>query len=189
MSELSHITRQADIRLATMGSRKGRTVPLTHHIFSEDSGWIAQPSAPHPTPSMVTTACPKDHSQFGHPVSSISCITSCTQVCVCDTGCMSTAIPPSAAYKVGFKRKDFIPVASRMNGAGRDDLGVTGAVVMQFSISTETGQRVNTKQLCYVCARVNKIYISRQGLRQLNIIGEDFPLPNNTEVSSLSNGL
>ena len=100
---------------------------------------------------------------------------------------MSTAIPPSAAYKVGFKRKDFIPVASRMNGAGRDDLGVTGAVVMQFSISTETGQRVNTKQLCYVCARVNKICISRQGLKSLNIIGEDFPLPNNTEVSSLSN--
>ena len=58
---------------------------------------------------------------------------------------------------------------------------------MQFSVSTETGKRVNTKQLWYVCTRVNKIYISRQGLRQLNIIGDDFPLPNNTEVSSISN--
>ena len=187
ISNLSHITRQADLRLATVGSKKGRTVPLTHHIFSEGSGWTAQPSAPHPTLQMVTTACPEDHSQFGHPVSNISSMTSCTQACVCDTGCMSTAIPPSAAYKVGFKKKDFIPVASRMNGAGRDDLGVIGAVVMQFSIATDTGKRVNTKQLCYVCTRVNKIYISRQGLRQLNIIGEDFPLPNNTEVSSISN--
>ena len=61
MSELSHITHQADFHLATVGSRKGRTVTLTHHIFSENFGWIAQPSSPHPTLSMITTACPEDH--------------------------------------------------------------------------------------------------------------------------------
>ena len=151
MSELSHITHQADFHLATVGSRKGRTVTLTHHIFSENFGWIAQPSSPHPTLSMITTACPEDHDNFGHPVSDISSMTSCVQISVWETGCLSAAIPPAAAYKVGFKRKDFIPVTSRMNGAGRGDLGVVGAVVMLFHMVTEAGQMVRTKQLCYVC--------------------------------------
>ena len=186
MSELAHITHQADIHLATVGSRKGRTVPLTHHIFDENYGWIAGPSAPHPSMSMITTACPQDHDQFSHPVSAISNMTSSVQTSVCDTGCMSTAIPPEAAYKVGFRRKDFIPVTSRMNGAGRSDLGVIGAVVMQFHMVTETGKMVRTKQLCYVCTKVDKIYMSRQGLQQLGIIGQNFPLPDNPKVSSIS---
>ena len=152
MSELAHITHQADFHLATVGSRKGRTVPLAHHIVSENFGWIAQPSSPHPTLSMITKACPEDHDQFGHPVSDISSMTSCVQRSVCDTGCMSAAIPPTAAYKVGFRRKNFIQMTSRMNGAGRGYLGVIGAVV-KFHMVTETGQMVRTKQLCYVCTR------------------------------------
>jgi hypothetical protein len=151
MSQLAHISHKAAARLATMGSRKGRMVPLTHHVFSEDLGWISQPSAPHPTLSMITTSSTEDHDQFGHSVSDISSMTSFVQILICDTGCMSAAIPPMAAYRVGFKRKDFIPVVSRMNGAGRGDLGVIGAVVMQFHMVTEAGQMVRTKQLCYVC--------------------------------------
>ena len=38
MSELAHITHKADLCLATVGSKKGRTIPLTHHIFSENFG-------------------------------------------------------------------------------------------------------------------------------------------------------
>ena len=140
MSELSHITHQDNFHIATVGSRKGRTVPLTHHIFRENFGWVAQPSSPHPTLSMITTACPEDHDNFGHPVSDISSMTSCVQISVCDTGCMSATIPPAAAHKVGFKRKDIIPMTSGMNGAGKGDLGVVGAVVMQFHMVTEAGQ-------------------------------------------------
>ena len=109
MSELAHITHKADICLATVGSKKGRTIPLTHHIFSENFGWIEQPSAPHPTLSLITSACPEDQAQFGHPISDMSSMTSCVQISVCDTGCMSAAIPPGAAYKVGYSRKGLHP--------------------------------------------------------------------------------
>ena len=44
MSELSHITHQDNFHIATVGSRKGRTVTLNHQIFSENFGLIAQPS-------------------------------------------------------------------------------------------------------------------------------------------------
>ena len=53
---------------------------------------------------------------------------------------MSATIPPAAAHKVGFKRKDIIPMTSGMNGAGKGDLGVVWAVVMQFHMVTEAGQ-------------------------------------------------
>ena len=61
-----------------------------------------------------------------------------------------------------------------------------GAVVMQFHMVTEAGQIVRTKQLCYVCTKVDKIDMSRQGLQQLGIIGQNFPLPDNPKVSSIS---
>ena len=68
MPELAHITSRADIRLASVGNSKGRYVPLTHHMFKEDAGWTAMPSAPHPTMAMSTTASPNDHNQFGHQI-------------------------------------------------------------------------------------------------------------------------
>ena len=186
MSQLSHISSVADINLATVGSKKGRVVPLTHHIFTDERGWIATQSAPHPTMSTITTACHEDHDCFSHPVATKDSMTSCVQPIVCDSGCQSTAIPPTAAYKVGFKRKDFFPVTSRMNGAGRSDLGVIGAVVMQFHTVTKAGQMMRTKQLCYVCTKVDKIYMSRQGLQEMGIISKNFPFPDNHSVSIIA---
>ena len=45
---------------------------------------------------------------------------------------------------------------------------------------------VRNKQLCYVCTKVDKIYMSRQGLQQLGINGENFPLLDNPKVSPIS---
>ena len=65
-----------------------------------------------------------------HPVTNAATLKPVNSFPVCaDTGCQSTAVPPSCAYK----RKDFIPVASGMIVAGRSDLGVLGAVIMEFS--------------------------------------------------------
>ena len=63
---------------------------------------------------------------------------------------------------------------------------MVGVLVMQFHMVTEAGQMVRTKQLCYVCTKVDKIYMSKQGLQQLGIIGQNFPLPPSlTSVTSV----
>ena len=59
MSELAHIPNKADFHLATVGSRKGRTVPLAHHIFSENFGWIDQRLARCLGPSSCATCAPR----------------------------------------------------------------------------------------------------------------------------------
>lgn len=175
-SSLSNITSKADVRLATVGTSRGRALPLTHRIFTTKDGWISAPSAPHPTLPMLAAACPEDHEQFGHRVSDPIGMSTSNLVVVCDTGCQSTAIPAKVAYSLGFKRKDFIRVVMRMDGAGKNDLGVIGAVVIKFKRTQPDGKMKETKQLCYICSRVDKAYMSRQGLEELGIIGQNFPV-------------
>ena len=175
--QLEGVFTSQDISLAAIGNKKGRVVPLTHHIFDKERGWLAKSSAPHPTILVSASPCPQDHSDFGHHVSDPGKLHNVQETVITDTGCQSTAIPASFAYKAGFKKKDFIPVVSKMNGAGRSDLGVQGAVVMEFTCSGLGRQTHSTKQLCYVCDRVDRVYLSRQGLADLNCIRPDFPIP------------
>ena len=136
------------------------------------------PSAPHPTIFVTARPCPEDHIQFGHPVTKGTSLQSAfSSPVVADTGCQSTAIPPSYAYKVGYKKKDFIPVANRMNGAGRSDLGVIGAVVVKFTCTGPDGKTQDTTQLCYVCDRISSVYLSRSALEDLQCIPSQFPMP------------
>ena len=80
---------------------------------------------------------------------------------------MSTAVPLTSAYKLGFKKKTMIPAIASMNGAGKNDLGVVGAIVIDFKINN--GSK-STKQLCYVC--------SLQGLQELELVDKDYPRVN-----------
>ena len=131
-----------------MGNTKGRVIPLNHHIFNKDRGWVARPFAIHPTILVTAKPCPEDHSKFGHPVTNAATLKPVNSFPVCaDTGCQSTAVPPSCAYK----RKDFIPVASGMIVAGRSDLGVLGAVILEFLCTGADNMTYVTRQLCYVC--------------------------------------
>ena len=97
----SNITSKADVRLATVGTSRGRALPLTHRIFTTKDGWISAPSAPHPTLPMLAAAFPEDHEQFGHRVSDPVGMRSSNLVVVCGTGCQSTAIPAKVAYSLG----------------------------------------------------------------------------------------
>merc|ERR1711895_389604 len=176
--QLSGVFSQHDISTATVGTRKGRVIPLNHHVFDKDRGWMAKPSAPQPTILVTAKPCPDDHSQFGHPVTNSASLRPVLSSSVCaDTGCQSTAIPPSYAYKAGYRKKDLIPVASKMNGAGRSDLGGVGAVVMKFTCTGAGDEIFTTTQLCYVCDRISSVYLSRQALTDLQCISPQFPTP------------
>ena len=68
-----------------------------------------------------------------------------------------------------------------MNGAGKHDLGVMGAIVLEFSYSDNCGNTVSSRQLCYVCEKVTKVYMSRQGCTEMGMLEKDFPMPKNTD--------
>ena len=168
-----------DFSLATVGNKNGRVTPLNHHIFNKDRGWVARSYTPHPI-LVTTTPCPADHCKLGHPVTNAAALKPVHSLPMCaDTGCQFTAVPPSYVYKAGYKRKDFIPVSSRMNGAGRSDLGVLGAVIMEFSCTGADNTTHVTRQLCYVCDKVLRVYVSRQAC----CITPQLPTPHPTTQS------
>ena len=76
-------------------------------------------------------------------------------------------MPPSHIYQLGLKKRDLIPVVSKMRAAGGQDLGVIRAAVLKFSAPTSDGSVVWTKQLCYVCTAVDRVYLSKQALYDL----------------------
>ena len=139
---------------------KKPVIPLPHKIFDKEHGWQSKPSMSQPVLSMTVTPCPTDHEDFGYAPKQCKKLKPTFHSPVCtDTGCQSTAISTKLAYKVGFGKQDFIPVASKMNGAGRNDLGVIGAVVMEFSCKDINGVYRRTKQLCYVCSKLDMDYL------------------------------
>ena len=71
------------------------------------------------------------------------------------------AVPPSFAYKVGFREKDFIPVKMNMNGAEGSTLGVIGAILQEFTYMDASGARHSTRQLCYMCEKISREYFKQ----------------------------
>ena len=78
---------------------------------------------------------------------------------------------------MGLKKSDLLPVKMKMMGAGSDDLDIVGAVVLNISTKNTNGEIFSTKQFSYVSSQVSKIFLSRQALEDLQIIGNDFPDP------------
>ena len=67
-----------------------------------------------------------------------------------------------------------------MNGAGRFDLGVIGAVIMEFYCTEVDNKSYTTKQLCYICEKLDGVYLRRQELTDLWCISPQFPVPLST---------
>ena len=175
--EIGVIRNSAELKLATIGTpRKGRSIPLHHHIFVNNT-WVAGPPASQPTCWTTTTPSHKDHADFGQPVDDPRSLHQTQVSTVTDTGCQSTAIYPAFAYRAGFRRKNFIPVVSRMTSPNKTDLGMKGAVVMEFSCKDDYGNMYTTNHLCYKFENISSMYLSRQACKDLHLIDQDFPQP------------
>ena len=78
-------------------------------------------------------------------------------------------------YKCGFKKRDLIPVKCKMSAANKEQLTLFGAVFVRLSGSLEETRNVKTGALVYVSPDTDKFYLSREVLKDLKIIDENFP--------------
>ena len=88
--------------------------------------------------------------------------------------------------QIGWKPERILRIHSSQNLAKIGSFGVmcVGAVVLDISTKDKNGRVFSTKQFCYVSSRVNKIFLSRQALGDLQILGQDFPLPTSPALSA-----
>jgi hypothetical protein len=61
---------------------------------------------------VTMTPLPEEHKNFGHPLKDTSKLVSAHISMVAVTGCQSTIIPLRAAYTMGIRKDDPIPVPS-----------------------------------------------------------------------------
>ena len=98
---------------------------------------------------------------------------------------MALVVPPKVAYGLGLRSRDLIPCKVRLTGAGKQDLGTLGAFVANMSAIAPGGAVVSTKQLAYVCTKVDQVYLSKTAMQDLGIVSKDFA-PNPTAAACTS---
>ena len=103
---------------ATSTHRFGRkTITLSHHVFSNGSGWKQRHSLPQPTVPLLAYVCSTDYKHFGLSLSSYPQGGQVTTIA--HTGCQSCLIGLKLACRLGFKQTDRIPVEHKMSAANK----------------------------------------------------------------------
>ena len=175
-----------DLCTAAIGhGKRGKRIPIGHHVF-RNNVWVRELSAPQPTCWLKAQPCTDDHRAFGHEVTDKSALHPVGTSVVTDTGCQSTAVPTNFAYRLGFKKKDFIPVKMTMKGVEGSSLGIVGAIVLEFSCQDNHGRPVSTRQLCYVSEKITRVYLSRQGCNELGMVDDNFPSPKAKNIGEVA---
>ena len=159
-------------------------VPLPNYIF-EHGNWVQRNNPRHSTVSIKFSVGSEDHRLFKHPVSDVNRLKPAVHESVVDTGCMALVVPPKVAYGLGLRSRDLIPCKVRLTGAGKRDLGTLGAFVANMSATAPGGAVVSTKQLAYVCTKVDQVYLSKTAMQDLGIVSKDFA-PNPTAAACTS---
>ena len=79
--------------------------------------------------------------------------------------------------------RNLLPCNKTINAVGGSTLKCWGWITTKFTIESNT-----TLQPLYICDKVDKIYLSRKGCTDTNILPKSFPYPmfNNPNVSSIS---
>ena len=85
-------------------------------VYKKEGKWLKQTSASHPSLHLNSEFCQNDHKEFGFNTAPTN-LSSVSIRAVADSGCQSTVVPPSHIYQLGLKKRDLIPVVSKMRAA------------------------------------------------------------------------
>ena len=143
--------------------------PIPNFIF-EGSQWIQKNNPSHDMVNVRMSVGVEDHKEFRHPVSSPAHLKQISVPAAIDSGAMAITVPPKTAYDLGLRRADLIPCKTRMKSAGGTDLGTIGAFVACLEATTKEGKVVRSKQLAYVCQKVQSFYLSKTAMQDLGIV-------------------
>lgn len=149
--------------------RGKRYVILTHHIFESGKGWLQKQAENQPKLRVNLSPCKDMYNKLKmvHPsLATVQCDG------LADTGAQSCLWGMQEFYKCGFKKKDLVPVKHSMTVANREQLEIKGAIFLALKAAGQIA-----KVMVYVSPDVKGLFLSRQCLKQLNVISPNFPLP------------
>eukprot|EP00794_Sanderia_malayensis_P002522 gene2522-2915_t len=92
-----------------------------------------------------------------------------------DTGCQSCLASLSIIRRLGLSEADLIPVTTRMHAANNSGIRILGAIVVRFTGTTAPGRNLETRQIVYVTKDSDRLFLSWETCKDLEIISEQFP--------------
>ena len=87
-----------------------------------------------------------------------------------DSGASDCLAGPQHITKLALQQSDFIPCSKQVSAVSRSKLLCMGWSPINFQIGNKT-----TPQLLYICSKVDRIYFSKQGCIDVNILYHDYP--------------
>ena len=87
-----------------------------------------------------------------------------------DSGASVCLAGPQHITKLALQQSDLIPYSKQVSAVSRSKLLCMGWSPINFQIGNKT-----TPQLLYICSKVDRIYFSKQGCIDVNILYHDYP--------------
>ena len=171
--------RKAPATAADSASSVDGAVPAM--MWDSRRGWV-QRSEGHGRVRLTAFTTAGDHRMFGLTHAHIKP----TEITVvADSGCQSPIMGLDHLYRLGLKKRDLVRVKATATSISGSQIDIIGIVVLRLSgVDKNTGKTAETAGQVRVARDVRDFYISKQMMRDLGIIKDDFPSVQVAEVRS-----
>jgi hypothetical protein len=145
-----------------------------HHVYGEHL-WMRRAVKEHPFLSGLKVEVDRDSYVSRNIQEPPSRTSSMWTRGLADTGAQMTIVGPDQLRELGVRRTDITPATMKIVTA--DDKAMTGAGMVLLKISATDGDGVayTSRQQAYVMEEARHLFLSRECLEDLGVIGVQFP--------------
>ena len=129
----------------------------------------------HPLITLAIEVSEEDCDKFGHKLPRRK-LNSVNRIAVADTGAMAMVAGRELVSGLGLTLSDLIPVNMELSAANNSKLQILGGMFIKVWGRGKHGEKISTRQLCYIQDGDNKVYLSRGACESLGLISKLFPL-------------
>ena len=141
-------------------------------MWDSQRGWVRR-SEGHGKVVLTANTVKEDYDRFGlkFPATKPTTVTA-----VCDSGCQAPLMGTETLYRLGLGKKDLVRVDATATAINNRKIDILGVIMLRFRGTDDvSGKSVETAAQVRVASDVRDLYISKQMMRDLGIIGRDFP--------------
>ena len=149
-------------------------------MWDSTRGWV-QRSEGHGKVQLTAYTVKEDYDRFGTKYAQVKP----TEVtAIADSGCQSPIMGLKMLYRLGLKKRDLVRIKATATSISGTSIDIIGVVMLRLSgTDKHSGKMAETAAQVRVASNVEDFYLSKQMMRDLGIIGKDFP---NVQVASVS---
>ena len=154
---------------------KGRSIKISHKEYSVIDGWVNNKKKTHPQVTVAIEVSEDDFKSFGIPLPK-KIFNSVNRIAVADTGAMTMVAGEELVVGLGLTKHDLIPVTIDLSAANNSKINILGAIFIIVWGRGKRGEKISTRQLCYIQQDGHKVYLSENACKNLGLITKNFPL-------------